>query len=116
MKRYARRYILLSALLPTCLGGGSSSADTWRGTAPFCKGQCEPGEVEIRRSKSGNGGQCWSGTKALCRNTSPSCEATQTKAKCYGVVQICDNGYYSIPDVWNSCATYACGVCLGFDF
>ncbi len=89
-------------------------ADTWRGTAPFCSGQCLPGETKISESTSGDGGTCWSGTKVLCRNSQPTCNAAQTNTSCYGVVLICDNGYYTIPDVWHSCSKYACGACFGF--
>jgi len=42
-------------------------ADTWRGTAPFCDGSCRSDEIEIKRSSSGNGSSCWSGSKVLCR-------------------------------------------------
>ena len=91
-------------------------ADTWRGTAPFCEGECLPGEVEIAQSTSGDGASCWTGHKVLCRNSQPTCHAAQTKTACYGVFMICDNGYYSIPDVWNSCSKYLCGGCIGFDW
>jgi hypothetical protein len=43
-------------------------ADTWRGTAPFCAGQCLPGETQISTSSHGDGGQCWTGNKVICRN------------------------------------------------
>ena len=89
-------------------------ADTWRGTAPFCNGKCQPGETVVATSKSGNGATCWTGQKVLCRNSAPICTPMQTQASCFGVVEVCDNGYYTIPDVWHSCAKYACGVCFGF--
>ncbi len=91
-----------------------AKADTWRGTAPFCNGQCLAGETQISTSSSGDGGSCWSGHKALCRNSAPTCQAVQTDTSCAGVVQICDNGFYSTPDVWHSCSKFACGVCFGF--
>lgn len=93
-------------------------ADTWRGTAPFCDGECKPGEEEIRRDKSGNGARCWTGTKALCRNAETLCEPRQTRTSCYGLIMVCDDGYYRFPDEdeWESCSKYACGVCFGFDF
>ena len=94
-----------------------AKADTWRGTAPFCDGQCLPNEREVQRSECGDGGCCWTGSKALCANLEPTCTSAQTNVSCYGVVQVCDNGYYSAPDnVWHSCSTYACGVCFGFDW
>ncbi|HYD79528.1 MAG TPA: hypothetical protein VEC06_06950 [Paucimonas sp.] len=105
------------------IGGGLQAtlahADTWRGTAPFCEGKCLPGEVEIQRSESGDGGTCWTGSKVLCRGKtySPACQPLQTNVACKGVVMICDNGYYkqttNVPE-WNSCATYACGACVGW--
>src|SRR5690348_9985804 len=107
------KVIMIITLL--CITAPYAKADTWRGTAPFCAGECLPGEAKVGESSSGDGGTCWSGTKVLCRNSTPTCNATQTNTSCYGVVQICDNGYYTVPDVWHSCSTYACGVCFGFD-
>lgn len=95
----------------------SANADTWRGTAPFCAGSCLAGEQEIRRSNCGDGACCWTGSKALCRNSAPTCRALQTNVACKGVVLTCDNGFYTQttnqPD-WHSCSTYACGACLGW--
>jgi hypothetical protein len=118
MTKFGNRFGLLAAIAFAAgsLVASVSRADTWRGTAPFCDGECLPGEVEIARSSSGNGGTCWTGTKVLCRNAQPTCQALQTKTSCYGVVMVCDNGYYSLPDVWNSCSKYACGACFGFDW
>jgi hypothetical protein len=103
--------IILAVLIPV------ASADTWRGTAPFCAGSCLRGEQEIGRSKCGDGACCATGSKALCRNSAPTCRALQTNVACKGVVLICDNGFYtqttSQPD-WHSCSTYACGACLGW--
>jgi hypothetical protein len=70
------------------------------------------GEQVVQKSKCGNGGCCWSGSKVLCRNSEPTCQAKQTKTSCYGVVLICDNGVYD-GSFWHSCSTYACGACLG---
>lgn len=89
-------------------------ADTWRGTAPFCAGQCLAGEIQKGVSDSGDGGYCVTGHKVLCGNSSPSCPVRQTNTTCYGAVLICDNGFYESPtNNWHSCSTYACGVCLG---
>lgn len=118
---FVRRFvtIVLAALL---LVGGvlqipPAKADTWRGTAPFCAGECLPGEVEVQRSSSGDGASCWTGSKVLCRNSAPTCQALQTNVACKGVVLICDNGFYTqttnTPD-WHSCSKYACGACLGW--
>ena len=89
-------------------------ADTWRGTAPFCNGQCLPGETQIATSNSGNGATCWTGHKVLCRNAEPTCNALQTNASCYGIIEVCDNGYYEISGAWKSCSKFACGICFGF--
>ena len=90
-------------------------ADTWRGTAPFCDGQCLPGEVQKGVSNSGDGGYCVTGHKVLC-GTPTSCPVRETNTACYGVVLICDNGFYESPTQnWHSCDKYACGVCLGLD-
>lgn len=90
-------------------------ADTWRGTAPFCSGQCLPGESEVRRDSRGDGGYCLTGSKALCRNSSRLCSATSAKAECYGAVMVCENGSNDpLSGAWNACSAYACGVCIGF--
>jgi Tachylectin len=103
--------MLSSALL------SPASADTWRGTAPFCAGECLPGETQISTSSHGDGGQCWTGNKVLCRNAQPTCQALQTNTSCKGVVMICDNGFYTqttnTPE-WHSCSKYACGGCIGW--
>lgn len=103
-------------LLTAAFFMGAASADTWRGTAPFCDGKCLPGETQIKRDDCGNGACCWTGHKVLCKNSNPTCEAKQTQTKCYGVVKICDNGHFvgGFPPVWVSCAKYACGMCFGF--
>ena len=89
-------------------------ADTWRGTAPFCNGECLPGETQIATSSSGDGGTCWTGHKVLCRNSAPTCAAKQTNMTCYGIIEVCDNGSYDYKGVWHSCSKYACGFCFGF--
>jgi hypothetical protein len=93
-------------------------ADTWRGTAPFCKGECKPGETEIRRSKSGDGARCWTGTKVLCANDEERCPARQTKTKCYGPLMICRDGYYEYSGgrTFKTCNRYVCGICFGGRF
>ena len=53
----ARLYCCPSNDMPTCL---------WRGTAPFCDGKCNNGEVEVSSSTSGTGATCWTGHKVLC--------------------------------------------------
>jgi hypothetical protein len=89
-------------------------ADTWRGTAPFCAGQCNSNEQQIGVSDSGDGGYCVTGHKVLCRNASQACQVKDTKASCYGVVMVCENGYYeSLNKNWHTCNTFACGVCVG---
>jgi len=89
-------------------------ADTWRGTAPFCDGQCLAGETQKGVSDSGDGGYCITGHKVLCGNAAPTCPVRETNTACYGVVMICDNGFYESPTQnWHSCSSYACGACLG---
>lgn len=51
----------------------------------------------------------------LCRNSSQGCKRTETRATCYGVVMVCENGYQeSLNQIWHTCTTYACGACFGF--
>jgi len=89
-------------------------ADTWRGTAPFCNGSCNRGEQQIGISKSGDGGYCVTGHKVLCHNASQMCESKETKTSCYGVVMICENGYYDPRTTnWHKCTSYGCGACVG---
>src|SRR6266849_2453160 len=101
--------IVSSGLMVPC-----SCADTWRGTAPLCDGQCLPGETQKGVSDSGDGGYCITGHKVLCGNSSPTCQPVETNTSCYGVVEVCDNGFYESPTQnWHSCSKYACGVCVG---
>lgn len=121
--RFVRRLVMIVFAALLAVGSGlqmsPAKADTWRGTAPFCAGECLPGEVEVQRSSSGDGGSCWTGSKVLCRGKTPTptCQALQTNVACKGVVLICDNGFYTQttnqPD-WHSCSQYACGACLGW--
>jgi len=97
-------------------GGAVQLADTWRGTAPFCDGQCLPGEQQIATSNCGDGACCWTGHKVLCRNAQPTCQATQTNTSCYGIFLVCDNGSYDYRGVWTSCSKYVCGLCFGFSW
>jgi len=91
-----------------------ASADTWRGTAPFCAGACLPGETQIATSSSGDGATCWTGHKVLCRNNQPTCTPRQTTVTCYLFVEICDNGFFETPTSnWHSCSKFACGACFG---
>merc|ERR1712168_379182 len=38
----------------------------WSGTAPICKGKCEPSEIEYASSKCVDGVECVSGDKKYC--------------------------------------------------
>lgn len=96
----ARSVLSLAAMLSVT---SAAHADTWRGTAPFCNGKCEPGEKEIAKNKTGDGGSCWSGHKVLCQNTEETCFPREVTAECDLVVLVCDNG----------CSSYACGACTG---
>src|SRR5215471_7497889 len=111
------RHVAALLLLSACvLMPRSARADTWRGTAPFCSGECKPGEVQKGVSDSGDGGYCVTGHKVLCGNAAQTCPVRETKTKCYGAVMVCDNGFYESPTKnWHSCAKYACGICLGFE-
>ncbi|KAF2154797.1 glycoside hydrolase family 18 protein [Myriangium duriaei CBS 260.36] len=46
----------------------------WRGTAPFCNGQCDKGQVQVASDGSAGGWECWTGHKVLC------CSSTQSDA------------------------------------
>ncbi len=108
-------YALLAVAAAGFSGPLSVRADTWRGTAPFCDGECLRGEEQVGVSDQGDGGYCITGHKVLCRNSQTSCQATATQASCYGVVMVCENGYReTLNNVWHTCTTYACGACIGF--
>ena len=112
--------IVLSVVLPAFAGCSTK----WYGTAPFCDGSCPNRCEQLARSKSGDGGSCWSGTKVQCRCSTPSgpdessCIPTETSTKCYGVVLVCTNiqrtGNPQVPT--RTCSRYACGICAGFPF
>jgi hypothetical protein len=109
--------LFLSVSILGSFAASFARADTWRGTAPFCDGTCNAGERQIGSSSCGDGACCWTGHKALCANNSPTCQSQETKTSCYGVVMVCDNGFYESPTQnWHSCDTYACGACFGFSF
>lgn len=106
---------MLVVLVSVATVSGPGLSDTWRGTAPFCEGACLPGERQIGTSDYGDGAYCVTGKKVLCSNSSQMCRSTSTKAECYGVVMICENGYSeTTTGVWKGCNSYACGVCIGF--
>lgn len=44
----------------------------WRGRAPFCKGKCESGEVQVSSDTSATGEECWTGHKVLCCSSTKS--------------------------------------------
>jgi len=100
------------------------SADAWYGTAPFCSGSCPSGWQQVKRtnccgnSDPGCGACCWTGTKALCHQPGTegglSCVPRQTNTVCYGIILICNDGYYEISGAYRTCNSYACGVCFGF--
>lgn len=119
MNRYSFTQTRLFCLVLAVGVSATARAGTWRGTAPFCAGQCLPGEREVQRSDRGDGAVCWTGSKVLCegRIPTPTCLPVQTNVACKGVVLTCDNGFYTQttnqPD-WHSCSTYACGACLGW--
>lgn len=109
------RQNVASALFIFILNVSSAYADTWRGTAPFCAGSCNSNEEQVGVSDYGDGGYCVTGHKVLCRNASAMCKGRETKASCYGVVMVCDNGYHeTLNNNWHSCNSYGCGLCIGF--
>jgi hypothetical protein len=113
--------VYLFMILLWAVGVQSGPCEYWSGTAPFCKGSCPGNCRTLRRSSSGNGATCWSGTKALCQCCPgpQACTPTQTSTKCYGVVMICKNEEVTLSfqgPVVKTCSTYACGVCFGFSF
>lgn len=120
-RKGSRKRILTKTLMLVVLVASVTApayADTWRGTAPFCNGECNPGETPIATSNCGDGACCWTGHKVLCRNSQPTCAATQTNTACYGIILVCDNGHYvgGNQPSWVSCAKYACGMCFGFSW
>jgi hypothetical protein len=118
MNRFIYGFHLALAILTIATFGvialSQSRANTWRGTAPFCAGQCLPGEPKLAVSDCGNGACCWTGHKVLCGNSSTLCQALETRTSCVLFALICDNGYYGVStEDWHSCSKYACGACLG---
>jgi hypothetical protein len=61
------------------------SAFYWKGTAPFCSGECRDcnGDVCLLKNDCGVGGVCWSGKKQLCGRKS-----SVTKAELEEMVKI----------------------------
>ena len=115
MKPVRHSVLALGVCVWVSLGGAALLADTWRGTAPFCDGKCNPGERQIGVSSCGDGACCLTGHKALCSNNTQGCLVKETLTACYGVVMVCDNGHYlDLNQNWQSCGKYVCGVCLGF--
>lgn len=49
--------------MPTC---------RWRGSAPFCKGRCHSGEVQVTSDTKATGKECWTGHKVLCCTSTKS--------------------------------------------
>ena len=93
---------IMVAVIVSLAAAPFAQADTWRGTAPFCEGKCLPGEKQVATSSCGDGACCWTGHKALCHNTAPTCKPKPVKATCAVFFLICDNG----------CSTFVCGACF----
>ena len=83
MSRFEKRSdpLPLAVLVAVLVGfiAFTARADTWRGTAPFCAGECLAGETKISTSDYGDGGYCITGHKVLCKNNHPMCQSLQTK-------------------------------------
>jgi hypothetical protein len=45
----------------------------WFGEAPACDGECPAGWTEKRRSKTGDGHKCFTGSKVYCCNFQETC-------------------------------------------
>ncbi|KAK3052870.1 hypothetical protein LTR09_005934 [Extremus antarcticus] len=110
-------------LLPLYILAGTANADCqyWDGTAPFCSGSCPSNCRTVQISNAGNGGSCWSGTKALCDCCAgpPPCTPTETETACYGFVLVCKNVQHifgAAGDQTITCSSYACGACVGLPF
>jgi len=105
----------LATLAIILLPAPTAKADYWSGTAPFCNGQCNGHDVQKGAGQCGDGACCWTGHKVLCGSPTEACPVRETNTECFGVVEVCDNGYYSSPNqVWHSCNKFACGLCFGF--
>ena len=117
------KFVEFTYILLLWIYAGKAIADCqyWDGTAPFCDGSCPPNCRTVGTSNTGNGGSCWTGSKALC-DCCPGpgpCTPTETETACYGVVLVCKNVehvFISGGDQTITCSTYACGVCFGFSF
>jgi len=95
------------------LAATAAQADTWRGTAPFCEGQCRAGERQVRTSDCGNGACCVTGHKVLCTTDAPLCTPRQTRTSCSWFLLMCDDGLFDSANRWVSCSKYVCGACVG---
>jgi hypothetical protein len=115
----------IGAALAVLLTAAVGNADQWYGTAPFCAGSCPSGWQELQRlsccgsnSAPGCGACCWTGNKVLCRqpgsNPGLACTPRTTQTTCYGVILVCNDGYYNINGSYTTCNSYACGICFGF--
>ena len=88
MKQLAIRSAFLAGTLGLLAGHFSTPAEAltcvWRGTAPFCAGECQPGETEhVRTQHPSEGDSCITGTKVHCckpdlRKTSDPTAANRT--------------------------------------
>merc|ERR1712137_1087920 len=72
MMRYASYLVLLIALHQA-----AGEFCYWDGTPPGCNGRCPSGLRETFRDTVGDGGTCWTGTKARC------CVTTIPGASCH---------------------------------
>lgn len=65
MKRL--NFVLLGILLLFAAASANAETCVWRGTAPFCAGECEQGERGLQRTAHpAVGDSCLTGTKILC--------------------------------------------------
>jgi hypothetical protein len=72
--------LLSTVLFVGLLANAANAGCVWKGTAPFCSGHCNAGEIQIKRQSTnytspgepGFGSKCATGAKALCCTACPS--------------------------------------------
>jgi len=56
---------------PFCCPSDDMPTCQWRGSAPFCKGKCHTGEVEVISDTAATGDECWTGHKVCFAKHNP---------------------------------------------
>lgn len=111
---------LLMAVLVMVVPSTVGAVEHWFGTAPFCSGSCPAGWTQVASTSccgnskpAGCGNCCWTGRKVKCRSPGGG-GCSQVRAKCYGIVLVCETGHYELSGAWVTCWSNPCGVCFGF--